>query len=318
MNLQNGISIIICCYNSGWIISRCLDALKNQKVRDNLRWEIVVVNNASTDDTRKCALDAMKGCDIDFRVVDEATPGLLSARKRGIAEVKYKYTIYCDDDNLLCPEYIQGMYELLSTHEDIAAVGGMGVAEFMITPPELILKKYLSCYAIGTQKNHVDFLFGAGLATRTQLVRDIYDTQNLYLTGRCGKRLLAGDDSELVMSMIIRGWKIVSTDELTFVHVLHEKRLNMPYLKTMFEGFALSAPILSTYRSVIKGRKSVLTFAAYVKQYIVLLKEGIKYPLTWNIIPIIMAINTVKAYHHWGFRFLINLNRELTLIRYNR
>ena len=40
-----GISIVICCYNSAWIIERTLAAIRMQVMPVNLDWEVVLVDN---------------------------------------------------------------------------------------------------------------------------------------------------------------------------------------------------------------------------------------------------------------------------------
>ena len=84
MSLKCGVSVVICCYNSAWIIGRTLDALKNQNVRDGLSWEIVLVDNNCIDETVSVAQKTMEGCGIPFRIVEEKNPGLANARKKGI------------------------------------------------------------------------------------------------------------------------------------------------------------------------------------------------------------------------------------------
>ena len=248
--LKEGVSVIICCYNSGWIIKRCLEALKNQNVRKGLAWEIVIVDNNCSDNTIEEAMDTMANCNIEFRVVYEKTPGLLYARKKGIAEVKYTYTIYCDDDNLLCPEYVDTMYGILSSNPNIGAAGGMGLPEFECAPDPRIVP-YIYNYAVGSQIHHSEWLYGAGLALRTDIVRDIYYSQKCYLVGRKGNIVLAGDDGELVRSIRIRGLKLVAKDEITFTHVLHKKRLTWEYFVNMTDGFLLTNPVIKTMDCVL-------------------------------------------------------------------
>ena len=66
----------------------------------------------------------------------------------------------------------------------------------------------------------------------------------LLLTGRCGNRLLAGDDSEITKLILLRHCVLAATEKVTFVHVLSEKRLSYKYLVSMSKGFGLSVPVL--------------------------------------------------------------------------
>ena len=83
-SLLDGISVIICCYNSDWIIARCLDALKAQIIPIDLLWEVVLVDNNCSDATVQIAKETMLDSGVDFSIVSEPEPGLMNARKRGI------------------------------------------------------------------------------------------------------------------------------------------------------------------------------------------------------------------------------------------
>ena len=93
MELMNGISVIVCCYNSAWIIERCLNALLAQQVPSSVLWEIIVVNNASTDDTERIANKVLQKGHISYQLINEPKAGLLNARKCGIRAARYSYTM---------------------------------------------------------------------------------------------------------------------------------------------------------------------------------------------------------------------------------
>lgn len=274
MNTE-GISIIICCYNSEWIIERCLKALAIQKVSKNLNWEIILVNNASTDNTVSLANKTLQNTSLNFSIINENTPGLLSARKCGVRHSKYSYIIFCDDDNLLCENYVNSMYEIMHSDRTIGAFGGRGIAEFE-SVPDSIIHKHISSYAIGSQKERINDLYGAGLCVRRDCVEKIYNKHDFVLTGRCGGKLLAGDDSELVKSIILQGYKIGASDELTFIHVLPTKRLTKKYLCEMYRGFGFSAPVLYVYDLCLEHKQFkriyffyIIIFIKFIIHYII-------------------------------------------------
>lgn len=252
--MQDGISIIICCYNSGWIIGRTLAALKLQQLRPEIQWEVILVDNCCIDDTVANARTEMEGSDVNFRIVEEKKAGLAFARRRGINEVQYSYVIYCDDDNLLSPTYVQTVYDILNNDKSLGAVGGKGVAEFVVEPEPYVLE-HIRSYAIGSQSDNTNLqgLWGAGLGLRTSVVREVYDTQKCYLVGRNGKQVLSGDDTELVYGVVAREYNIKGLDDISYIHVLAPHRLTEKYCRKMHEGFSLAAPILSTIRNALSG-----------------------------------------------------------------
>lgn len=312
--MNRGISVVICCYNSAWVISRTLEALKEQHFRSPVPYEIVLVDNRCTDDTVAVAESAMKGGEIDFRIIKENRPGLANARRKGIKEVKYEYVLYCDDDNLLCPDYVATMVEVLDSMPDVGAVGGKGIAEFCAEPAKIV-KEHLDCYAVGSQVEHEDWLFGAGLAVRTDIVRDIYNNQRCYMMGRKGNKLLSGDDSELVMSIVLRGYKIFATDEITFTHVLKANRLTEEYFHRLYKGLMLPQPAFSVMRAAMKGTK----FRDAISGYRYFTKRYIKYAILWwkpnardkrRI-----ASKEVEPFIYWGIPKLYVIYRQWVKLR---
>src|ERR1700679_3060772 len=100
--MKKGISVIICCYNSAKRLTQTLDHIFRQK---NLvfDWEVIVVDNASTDSTSLIAeqlLSASLHKD-KFKIVFEVTPGLIFARKKGVSVAQFDRLLFCDDDNWL-------------------------------------------------------------------------------------------------------------------------------------------------------------------------------------------------------------------------
>lgn len=276
LELKDGISVIICCYNSSWIIIRCLDALIKQRVPIDFKWEIVLVDNNCSDDTCQIAESFMQNFGVDFQIVKQPEPGLLNARIKGINEVKYQYTIYCDDDNLLDENYVYVAYQIMKTYPDAGAFGGKGIPEFTTTPePEVM--EYIGGYAVGSQKNK-SYLFGAGITVKTEIVKEIYRNQKFYLTGRKGNVLLAGDDSELVFSLILRGYKLYTSDDVTYIHVLATKRLTFTYLKSMIHGFGLSTPILDLYEAVFIHQKKNALLSIFFQKTGSYIKQSLKKP----------------------------------------
>ena len=161
----------------------------------------------------------------------------------------------------------------MHSDKSIGAFGGRGIAEFE-SVPDSIIHKHISSYAIGSQKKRINDLYGAGLCVRKDCVEKIYNKHNFVLTGRCGEKLLAGDDSELVKSIILQGYKIGASDKLTFIHVLPTKRLTKKYLCEMHRGFGLCRPILYVYDLCLEHK---LFYRIYLYYILIVIKFIIHY-----------------------------------------
>lgn len=308
-NLHKGVSVIICCYNSAWIIERTLNALKNQIVRDGLSWEIILVDNNCMDNTVAVAQATMLDSPIPFSIVAEKKQGLVFARKCGVNKAQYDVLIYCDDDNLLCDSYVETMYDIMSYDTNIGAVGGKGIAEFQ-KAPDPVVNENLEYYAVGSQMEHKDWLFGSGLTLRTKIVNDVYENQQCYLIGRKGCELLSGDDSELVMSMVLRGYRVVPTDSVYYVHVLKANRLSKEYFERMRVGIIMPSPVYDVFRDVIHD----VPFAQTIRRYCGLIKS-IMWSLLYYKNPKAKSvrknhIENLRRYNYWGLFRLWNIHKS--------
>ncbi len=309
--MKDGVSVIICCYNSEWIIDRCLKALLIQHTSDKLEWEIIVVNNASTDETRQIAERILSKSNIAYQVVDENEPGLLNARKKGISCANYQYSIFCDDDNLLCNTYVQTAYNIISSRPELGALGGKGIAEFQCEPDSMVLN-YIKGYAVGDQHSHSKKkVWGAGMCLKTDVVKQIYAKQKMYLTGRRGDKLLAGDDGELVMSIRLNGYVSDYNDSLLYVHVLASKRLTSEYLMKMRDGFSLAIPVVNIYTMMLKSYPSCFIFVYYVKDIMLYVKDFFLKRNKWRHEELRTKRAIVKSYHVWSFRCLRSIYFDL-------
>lgn len=310
-SLLDGISVIICCYNSEWIIARCLEALKKQLIPDHIKWEIVLVDNNCTDATISVAMGTMESSDLDFTIVRESTPGLMNARKKGIATIKYQYCIYCDDDNLLSPDYVSYMYNILATNPEVGAAGGKGIPEFESEPDPRILP-YLTGYAVGSQTEHPEYLFGAGLTLRTEVVRTIFNNFQSTLVGRQESKLLSGDDLELVNYVKLMGYKLYPTDAIQYVHVLKANRLTEEYRIKMYEGLMLALPIGDMMSLAYNNGSMLNYFMNYLKSELALLKYSLSF---WQKKDITQLKSFVRRIRFWGIFKMISVYKNCVNIK---
>ncbi|MGE0932111.1 glycosyltransferase family 2 protein [Peijinzhouia sedimentorum] len=103
------ISIIIPCYNQAHFLAECVESVLIQDFKD---WEVIIVNDGSTDDTIKVALD-FANRDKRINVIDKDNGGLSSARNAGIQQANGTWFLFLDADDYLLPSYFHNLdYEL--------------------------------------------------------------------------------------------------------------------------------------------------------------------------------------------------------------
>lgn len=263
MTRERGVSVVICTYNGAERLKPTLEHIAAQKT-EILAWEVILIDNNSKDDSASVAETVWKQADViaPLRIVKEEQAGLSYAKARGLKEAQYSYLIYVDDDNSISKNYVQTVFEILENHPDVAVCSGDGE---VAVPASFELpawwEKFQYAYAVGRQgetEGYLDhsFLWGASSAFRVTALEELYEMHELYLTGRIGSKLAAGEDGELCMALQLLGYKLYYSPRLQFKHHIPTDRINRDYLKRLQEGFGAASVVLSLYSDLLKEKKT--------------------------------------------------------------
>jgi len=109
------ISIIIPCYNQAHFLKECINSVLAQDFGD---WEIILVNDGSTDNTLKVALDFAQK-DQRVNVIDKENGGLSSARNAGIRQAKGKFIHFLDSDDFVLQGFYTAMIDSFNATENV-------------------------------------------------------------------------------------------------------------------------------------------------------------------------------------------------------
>ncbi len=98
-------TIQFCTYNRARLLERVLDACFEQ-TEDEDAYEVVLVDDGSTDDTAAVIARARTRATCAFVVVEQPNSGLASGRNAGIARARGERIIFIDDDVLPLPDFV--------------------------------------------------------------------------------------------------------------------------------------------------------------------------------------------------------------------
>jgi glycosyltransferase involved in cell wall biosynthesis len=99
------VTVVVCTYNRADLLPGCLESLAAQTAAQ-ASFEVIVVNNNSTDATQEIAT-TFATREPNFRVVVETAQGLSHARNRGCKEAAGAYVGYMDDDAKAEPDWVE-------------------------------------------------------------------------------------------------------------------------------------------------------------------------------------------------------------------
>ncbi len=190
------ISIVICTYNRSSLLSNCLNSLIEQDIENQL-FEIIVIDNKSTDDTSDVAMQFANEHK-NVRVLCEENQGIGYARNKGWQEARGKYVAYIDDDARAHKDWVSEMYNFILRHPEIQAFGGPYFPFSLVKFPDWMPPEYGKNY-LGDIERPV--IFGQEWISGTNMVF----TKNLLCKyegfksdiGMNGKRILYGEEVEL-------------------------------------------------------------------------------------------------------------------------
>ncbi len=106
------------------MLVECVESLLNQRTDGEFTFEVVVVDNRSTDNTAEVIAKLQETSPVPLRYILETTPGQVHARHRGFDEAKGEWFANFDDDEVAEPEWVLAMLRL-AREKNIRSVGGL-------------------------------------------------------------------------------------------------------------------------------------------------------------------------------------------------
>jgi glycosyltransferase involved in cell wall biosynthesis len=135
------ISAIVCTYNRPAMLRRTLDSLLGQSLPED-QYEVIVVDNASTDSTKDVVEEYVRRSD-NIRHVHEPEQGLSQARNRGIEEARAEIIAFIDDDAVAGKSWLKTAVKCFDeVQPKPVAVGGPILPLYDAVKPEWFKDEY--------------------------------------------------------------------------------------------------------------------------------------------------------------------------------
>ncbi|MCL2439222.1 MAG: glycosyltransferase [Alphaproteobacteria bacterium] len=113
------VSLIVPCYNVGTHVLNCINALVCQ---DYSNFELIFVNDASTDNTGAVLDDALRFDERAVVVHSEKNMGAAAARNLGLDRARGKYVMFVDSDDIVEMDFISTMVANIERHKSDVAM----------------------------------------------------------------------------------------------------------------------------------------------------------------------------------------------------
>jgi glucosyl-dolichyl phosphate glucuronosyltransferase len=234
------ISVILCTYNRSLMLIEALNNLARQTLPDSDEWEVLIVDNNSSDQTCNLARDFCQRYPGRFRYVFEEKQGLSHARNTGIRESLGDILVFLDDDVTITPMWLQRLLAPLRSGE-YAGAGGRILPQWSCPPPRWLATEAryalapFAVFDLGPKAGPLsEPPMGASMAFRKKLfVR--YGNFRADL-GRSGASMISNEDTEFGRRLLKAGEKLFYEPSAVVYHPVAKERLNKDYLLKWWFG----------------------------------------------------------------------------------
>ena len=237
------VSVVVCTRDRGPEIHECLMRLKTLQYDD---LEILIVDNAPSNDATYRAFAAEVGADPRFRYVLEPRPGLSCARNRGLAEASGDIIAYTDDDVRVDQGWVTALVGGFERRPDIMCVTSLVCTAALRTPAEHYFDGKVS-WAASCEPRIYDlnsttgdplypyapglFGTGAGMAFRLDLLREIGGFDEAL---GAGTRTAGGEDLDIFVRVLLAGYALAYEPASL---VWHHHRSDLDGLRRQMFGY---------------------------------------------------------------------------------
>ena len=255
------ISVILCTYNRDRYIYNVLQSIAEGDFAHS-RYEIVLVNNNSTDNTEaECRRFAADHPDITFRYYVEPKQGLSHARNCGIRHAKGEVLVYVDDDALVNKEYLRTYDDFFRRNPEAVAAGGPILPQYDGCEEPQWMSHYTRQLVTGKLylgDSEREFPKGAFPGGGNAAYRkSVFDTVGLFNPelGRKGNSLISAEEKDLFDKMTTNGMRFYYLPTAILYHLIPPKKQTQDY----FDRLTYSIGVSERYRTLQIGKKKYLS-----------------------------------------------------------
>lgn len=253
------ISVIIPTLNRADLLNQTLSSISRQTLSRD-RFEVIVVDNGSTDNTAEVVRTFAKN-EMPIRYVLETSPGLHAGRHRGMKEAVGSILTYADDDIQAFPEWLETIKQCFAD-ERIAIVGGKDLPNYQSTPPKWMDSlwistnqgKYLTYFSLidlGDKVMEIDpaFVFGCNFSIRKSILKEV---GGFHPDGMPSSLIKLRGDGETHVAEAVRalGYKTIYHPLASVYHWVPTSRMDKAYIAKR----AFADGVTESYRHTRQGK----------------------------------------------------------------
>jgi glucosyl-dolichyl phosphate glucuronosyltransferase len=252
------ISVVICTHNRADLLAGALASLREQTL-DAARYEVIVVDNDSTDSTAAVTQDfCLRFPNVRYSL--ETQLGLSHARNRGRHEARGEYVGYMDDDCKAPPEWLEIAGEVIE--QKAPAIFGGPNYPFYNSPKPRWYKDVYATHDLGPEARSLhssEYIYGMNIFFRRTLLEALggFDPE----LGMSGKKIAYGEETapQVRVRAEMPGEIIYYEPRLHVYHLVPARKMTWGWmLRAAWAGGRYSCRMLGEKRSRYKRFRALL------------------------------------------------------------
>lgn len=238
------VTVAICTWNRAGLLRRTLERMTTL-APTRASWQLLVVNNASTDETDRVLEEF--GPRLPLRRVWHPIPGLSNARNAATAAAEGDYLVWTDDDVLVDPGWLRAYEEAFAERPKAGFFGGPVRPWFEGTPPAWLTDawEFVSTAYAARELGEEPFAFtheivpyGANYAVRLEVQRrHAYDPT----LGRVGTGTLSGEEVGVLRAILREGGSGWWVPRARVEHFIPAARQTVDFIRKYYAGIGEQA-----------------------------------------------------------------------------
>ncbi|HQS55865.1 MAG TPA: glycosyltransferase family A protein [Sediminibacterium sp.] len=235
------ISVVICTYNRAVYIQDAMQSLVSQTI-DKQAFEVIIVNNNSTDHTEQVCLDFLAANqDTNFQFLNESKQGASFARNTGAALAKGHLLCFMDDDAVAGKDYLERIVQFFASYPDAGGLGGKIIPKYIPAEPAWM------SYYVSSMVGNFDYSPTVAVFSPNKyplesnmIIRkkdfDAISGFNTALPGVVGTLRIGGEGKDFFLRLKALGRVIYYDPAIAVEHVVEVSKLTPEYLYRVASG----------------------------------------------------------------------------------
>jgi glycosyltransferase involved in cell wall biosynthesis len=231
-------TVAVCTWNRAALLGEFLRRLARVRWGRG-DWEVLVVNNNSTDDTER-VLEAFEGR-LPLRRAFEPKPGHSHARNTAVAQARGEYIVWTDDDVLVGEGWLAAYARAAGRHPEAAIFGGPVRPLFEGTPPAWLSASWRDIGPVFAARDLGDEPFeldgGGELPYGANLVVRAREQRRFPFDPALGRRFeggALGEETAVIRAILASGAKGWWVPDAPVEHWIPKGRQTVGYLRAYY------------------------------------------------------------------------------------